>query len=219
MHKGLTENQPVGSPDKEYLFCKSTGNNHYMGVSTGPCMVQFDPGDEKRNILQILSCGQSKTIHEIYRELVEADVSAFSDYSKERTEERRLIQRLLHFLRNRTGAVTNDGQKWALSSHGNEIDEAVAGDMPPLDTRRERENILRVIQTSSQPVLADIHSGLVNMDASDFHSIPTQGWNEERHILVALRDTLRENEGLITNGKGGHYQSWSLTEEGEQRVD
>ena len=182
-------------------------------------MVQFDPRDEERNILQLLSGGESKTIHEIYRELVEADVSAFSDHSEVRTEERRLIRRLLHFLRNRTGAVTNDDQKWALSSHGDEIDEPVAGDMSPLDTRRERHNILRVIHTSSQPTLADIHSGLVNMDASDFHSLPAHGWNEERHILVALRDTLRENEGLVTNGRGGHYQSWSLTEEGEQRID
>jgi hypothetical protein len=182
-------------------------------------MVQFDPGDEERNILQILSAGESKTIHKIYRELVEADVSAFSDYSEERTEERRLIQRLLHILRNRTGAITNDGQKWALSRHGDEIDEQLAGDMSPLDTRRERENILRVIQTSSQPVLADIHRGLVTMDASDFQSLPEHGWNEERHILVALRDTLRENEGLVTNGRGGNFRTWSLTEEGEQRVD
>ena len=219
MHKGFTQNQPVGSINTKYLFSKSTGNNQYVRVSTGAYMVQFDPGDEERNIIQILSDGESKTIDEIYRELVEADVSAFSDYSEERTEERRLIHRLLHFLRNRRGAVTNDDQKWALSGHAEEIDEPVAGDMSPLDTRRERENILRVIQTSSQPVLADIHSGLVNMDASDFHSLPAHGWNEERHILVALRDTLRENDGLITNGKGGHYQSWSLTEEGEQRVD
>ena len=77
MHKGFTQNQPVGSINTKYLFSKSTGNNQYVRVSTGAYMVQFDPGDEERNIIQILSDGESKTIDEIYRELVEADVSAF----------------------------------------------------------------------------------------------------------------------------------------------
>ena len=181
-------------------------------------MEGFDPTTEQENILKILSKEGELTIDELYRELVDDDTSSFSYYSNKNSEERRLITRLLYFLRNNKSIVTNEGQTWALSTVSDEFGELLSRGMPSFDTRAEHNNILYVIRSTSQPTLSEIHSGLVEMDQSVFKSLPQHGWNEERHILIALRDTLRENEGLITNKRGGHYQTWALTQEGKQKV-
>lgn len=182
-------------------------------------MEQFNSRKEQRNILQKLSNHGEMTVDEIYRELVEEDASSFSYYSDENTEERRLITRLLYFLRNRNDAVRNDGKKWSLSPTGDEFHEFLNEGMPPFDTDKEHENILRAIESDSQPKLGEIHERLVDRNQSVFRSLPTYGWNEERHILIALRDTLRENKGLITNRIGSSDQTWSLTEQGKQELE
>jgi hypothetical protein len=127
------------------------------------------------------------------------------------------VERLLLYLRNCRGYVSNDGQEWSITPEWASGNKTLNNDIPAFEAERERMNVLRSVDVQSDPLLGDIHGRLVEMSGSVFHSNPETGWNEERYVLIALRDSLHE-EDLVTNDQGGHYQSWGLTEAGMERL-
>lgn len=90
--------------------------------------------------------------------------------------------------------------------------------MNVIDPDEEQSNILEVLATNPELQLLEIHRELVEMDESAFAHCPERGntWNDERHILRALKDILERKKSAITNERGSNYQRWSLTEQGER---
>jgi hypothetical protein len=181
-------------------------------------MNEFDPETEQRNVLRHLSEHDSLTRADLHIELAADGDSWFTGAKDREPLETRFVHRLVLYLRNRRGYVTNDEQHWLLTPEDSERVDTHESRMLAFDPERERRNVLRSIDTQSEPLLGDIHRGLVDMDRSVFRRMPPQGWNEERHMMIPLRGSLDER-GLITNDRGSNYQSWALTEAGRERLE
>lgn len=92
--------------------------------------------------------------------------------------------------------------------------------MNQIDPDKEQENILKILSENPDLVLKEIHQHLVNMEESQFIFSPSSGdgWNDERHIVKALRDILDDEKGLVTTGKTDSNITWSLTKQGRKQI-